>query len=234
MRRLVLAAIAIFGAAIIVSAAAAAPVNIVDPIDPTSKGVKTTVDKTPPLVSDIKSTGIMALTLAPGTTAISDLVDLSQYSSATLILSWGTSVAADSDSVNIAVRIYNKETGAWGSDDVPVAPLIFTPGTALDTLVTGNALAPLLAQNANSGTRVPRPNLYIYRNGSTMLKATGSAVPLYGLGSVRRAWAPNGGIAVDLTSLCGSMKWSYWGAQFSNWANTTSLTNFKAVLWVSR
>ncbi len=66
---------------------------------------------------DLKSTGLSALTIASGSTYTSDLVDLSQYRYATLIMTWGTAAASDSSNIGFGVRLFNKQTGAWGSDD---------------------------------------------------------------------------------------------------------------------
>jgi len=96
MRRLVLAAIAILGAAFIVSAAAAAPVNIVDPVEKTTGALKTynvNLDRD----LDHYETVIATATLDTAASTWSAPIDLRKYSSFTVIVHI---VPATADSVS--------------------------------------------------------------------------------------------------------------------------------------
>lgn len=175
------------------------------------------------------SSGIDGVTIAAGGTVSSqpECVDLSAYSKVTLLLSWTTAAAADSDSVQIALKVFNKESAAWGTNDTQVFPLnVVRTAAVLDTTMTEPSL------NLGGSIAIPPPTLYVYR--STALTATlgGVKTTINGLGTLARLKAGNGGVAIDLTGLCGAL--NYVGLQVTNWHVTDSLVNFKAVFLCRR
>lgn len=185
-------------------------------------------DANPPITTAVSS-GIDGVTIAAGGTASSqpECVDLSAYSKVTLLLSWTTAAAADSDSVQIALKVFNKESAAWGTNDTQVFPLnVVRTAAVLDTTMTEPSL------NLGGSTAIPPPTLYVYR--STALTATlgGVKTTINGLGTLARLKAGNGGVAIDLTGLCGAM--NHVGLQVTNWHVTDSLVNFKAVFLCRR
>lgn len=180
-------------------------------------------DVTDATYGDLKSTGLSALTVASGSTYTSDLVDLSQYRYAALIMTWGTAAASDSSNIGFGVRLFNKQTGAWGSDDSAIESRIapfFTGTAATDTAAANLLVVP------NTGTTAP--TFYVYRSATAPIATT---YTLTMLSKVPRYHAFNGSLVVDLTAFCNN--WNYWGMQITN-VNSVAMTNFKAVLWVSR
>ena len=194
----------------------------------TNEGYLYILDANPPITTAVSS-GIDGVTIAAGGTASSqpECVDLSAYSKVTLLLSWTTAAAADSDSVQIALKVFNKESAAWGTNDTQVFPLnVVRTAAVLDTTMTEPSL------NLGGSIAIPPPTLYVYR--STALTATlgGVKTTINGLGTLARLKAGNGGVAIDLTGLCGAM--NHVGLQVTNWHVTDSLVNFKAVFLCRR
>lgn len=223
MRRLVMAAVATLGAALLCAAAHAAPVNITDPKGPNGGVLTELTGDTDANHWGLKSLGISALSLATGATAGNPpnfFADLSTYAHATLLLTWDP---ADSSNIAIGLTLYNKESGAWGAYDTPVLMPFrqqgSNPAAAADT--TG-ALAFII------NGQLARPTFYIMRNATAPVAGTYTLTALSRTPIIVPAAA---GVAVNLDAVCGS--WSNLGLLLTN-CNGNTVDQIKAVLWVSR
>lgn len=252
MRRLAIIAVAMIGAALLVSTAFAQAQSQIreGDTDKNHQGIKIAgikivgtdtigvivrvdengnakvVDGDPPLTIIVPS-GIDGVTLVPGgvsNASTLDCADLSAYSQVTALISW-TIAAADSDSIMVPVWLYNKESNNFGTNDSQVFPKHSRSTVSTDTLL----VQPNLAMAGVAGI-VKRPSLYVYRSTSSgALIVQGGAVKttLNGLGALDRVFAGNGAVSINLTDLFGPL--NYVGVVAGNWHPNDSMTNFKVV-----
>lgn len=160
-------------------------------------------------------------------------IDVSKFNKLTLILNWTLPAAADSDSVNIAVKVYGKYSSSMGDGVNAPLNIKLTANSVADTarihLPTGVSAA--------SFAFIP-PSFYITRNITTGLNIIGTA---YNSGSSivtacgpRLVWAGNGCAIVELSNLSDYASFPYIGFDLSNWNVTKNISSLSATLWGSR
>ena len=150
---------------------------------------------------------------------------VSSFSRLGLMLRWTFAAAADSDSVNIVVKIYAKKSTSI-DDGMNHLWTLRGSGIAADSSMMSS-----VAADSSVLFRAPA-TYYVTRNRNPKLTVTGAAfgrsvvVPL-------RMWrqAGNGGIYIPLEDNGVPFNAQYFGIEVSNVNTTTALFTFTAELW---
>lgn len=151
---------------------------------------------------------------------------LGQYSRNALMLTWGTATAADSDSVNIVVRIY-------GATSLSSANMyLWTPQSTFNSADTcyDNATTPVVG---STHCMTPTPTFYITRNSLSVLNWRGSVLPVRRIPTF--AWrngASTTGITLPLTDASGAVcPFPYLILELTNVHPRKNLTSVTGYYW---
>lgn len=241
MRRLAsIAALAVLGAALLVSSALGAietggkvgskdynrqvtkiggssPTDsIVYGVKVTSTGALSTEDSDRDRDFVVAPTELMNTTIAAGTMKGSNVINVSSYGRLALNLRWTFAAAADSDSVNIVVKVYAKN-GSTLEDGVNH---LWAPGDTSTIYRTSGGTSRVIA------------TYYITRNtvaGMRIESSTQSYV--YAIPYRMWHWAGNGGINLPLADNGIRFNAQYMTIEVVNASNTKALDTFVAEVW---
>lgn len=153
---------------------------------------------------------------------------LGQYSRNSLMLTWGTATAADSDSVNIVVRLYGATSLSSGNMYL-WTPQAFNTSASDTCFTSGTSSA---AAGGNTCIK-PSPTFYITRNTLTDLSTTGAIQSIRKIpGWAYRSGASTTGIMVPLTDASGAVcPYPYLVLELTNVHPRKNLTSVTAYYW---
>lgn len=151
-------------------------------------------------------------------------VNTAAYSSMSLMLRWTFSAAADSDSVNIVVKVFAKRSTAM--DDG--MNHLWTPRSGATAADTAAFLAPA---GVATNLRIPS-TYYVTRNGTTGLKLNGTSQGyVYTIPLRQLRWAGNGGIDIPMSDCGIPFNAQYVGVEITNANISKALATVTAELW---
>ncbi len=151
-------------------------------------------------------------------------VNTSSYSSMSLMLRWTFSAAADSDSVNIVVKVFARR-GTAMDDGMNHLGTPRSGGATTDT--SAFLVSPTVSVNPRIAT-----TYYVTRNATTGLKLHGTAQGYaYTIPRRQLRWAGNGGIDIPMSDCGIPFNAQYVGVEVTNANISKALLTVTAELW---